>query len=81
MQKPIQRPVEVLATGGFQGSRESLVPATNAKLSEYAAAVGLAGQEGHIFRRVVGWSCLLVYCLSRSERCRSASSLPRTRLP
>ncbi|MDQ0464614.1 dTDP-4-amino-4,6-dideoxygalactose transaminase [Caulobacter ginsengisoli] len=31
---------------GFQGSRESLVPATNAKLSEYAAAVGLAALDG-----------------------------------
>ena len=25
-----------------------------------AAAVGLGGQEGHIFRRVIGWSLLLV---------------------
>jgi dTDP-4-amino-4,6-dideoxygalactose transaminase len=31
---------------GFQGSRESLVPATNAKLSEYAAAAGLAALDG-----------------------------------
>ncbi len=31
---------------GFEGSRESLVPATNAKLSEYAAAVGLAALDG-----------------------------------
>jgi lactate permease len=30
-----------------------------------AAAVGLAGKEGDIFRRVVGWSllCLLVMCV------------------
>lgn len=33
-------------TFGFAGSRESLVPATNAKLSEYAAAVGLAALDG-----------------------------------
>jgi dTDP-4-amino-4,6-dideoxygalactose transaminase len=33
-------------TFGFQGNRESLVPATNAKLSEYAAAVGLAALDG-----------------------------------
>jgi len=30
---------------GFKGSREACVPATNAKLSEYAAAVGLAGLD------------------------------------
>jgi dTDP-4-amino-4,6-dideoxygalactose transaminase len=35
-----------LTSFGFQGSRESLVPGTNAKLSEYAAAVGLAALEG-----------------------------------
>ncbi len=29
-----------------------------------AAAVGLAGQEGHIFRRVVGWSALLVLIMA-----------------
>jgi dTDP-4-amino-4,6-dideoxygalactose transaminase len=35
-----------LTTYGFQGSRDSLTPATNAKLSEYAAAVGLAALDG-----------------------------------
>ncbi|MDB5425655.1 MAG: DegT/DnrJ/EryC1/StrS aminotransferase [Phenylobacterium sp.] len=35
-----------LTTYGFWGSRESLIPATNAKLSEYAAAVGLAALDG-----------------------------------
>jgi dTDP-4-amino-4,6-dideoxygalactose transaminase len=30
---------------GFKGSRESAMPATNAKLSEYAAAVGMAGLD------------------------------------
>lgn len=34
-----------LTTFGFQDSRESQAPATNAKLSEYAAAVGLAGLD------------------------------------
>jgi lactate permease len=29
-----------------------------------AAAVGLAGQEGHIFRRVVGWSVVLVLLMA-----------------
>lgn len=37
--------VRQLSTFGFQGSRESQVPATNAKLSEYAAAVGLAALD------------------------------------
>jgi dTDP-4-amino-4,6-dideoxygalactose transaminase len=37
--------VRSLTTFGFQGSRESHVPATNAKLSEYAAAVGLASLD------------------------------------
>lgn len=31
---------------GFNGARDSLIPATNAKLSEYAAAVGLAALDG-----------------------------------
>lgn len=38
--------VRQLSTFGFQGSRDSLAPATNAKLSEYAAAVGLAALDG-----------------------------------
>lgn len=38
--------VRRLSTFGFHGSRESQVPATNAKLSEYAAAVGLAALDG-----------------------------------
>jgi lactate permease len=29
-----------------------------------AAAVGLAGQEGDIFRRVVGWSVVLVLLMA-----------------
>jgi dTDP-4-amino-4,6-dideoxygalactose transaminase len=37
--------VRQLTTFGFQGSRESRIPATNAKLSEYAAAVGLAALD------------------------------------
>lgn len=37
--------VRQLTTFGFQGSRDSLIPATNAKLSEYAAAVGLAALD------------------------------------
>lgn len=37
--------VRQLTTFGFQDSRESQLPATNAKLSEYAAAVGLAALD------------------------------------
>ena len=37
--------VRRLTTFGFHGGRESQVAATNAKLSEYAAAVGLAGLD------------------------------------
>jgi dTDP-4-amino-4,6-dideoxygalactose transaminase len=37
--------VRQLTTFGFQSSRESHAPATNAKLSEYAAAVGLAALD------------------------------------
>ena len=29
-----------------------------------AAAVGMAGQEGVLFRRVVGWSLLLVFLMA-----------------
>ena len=35
-----------LTTFGFQNSRLSQMPATNAKLSEYTAAVGLAALDG-----------------------------------
>jgi dTDP-4-amino-4,6-dideoxygalactose transaminase len=38
--------VRQLTTFGFQGGRESLIPATNAKISEYACAVGLAALDG-----------------------------------
>lgn len=38
--------VRQLTTYGFQGSRDANFPATNAKLSEYAAAVGLAALDG-----------------------------------
>jgi dTDP-4-amino-4,6-dideoxygalactose transaminase len=37
--------VRQLTTFGFCGSRESQIPATNAKLSEYAAAIGLAAMD------------------------------------
>ena len=34
-----------ITTFGFQGSRQSQIPATNAKISEYAGAVGLAALD------------------------------------
>ncbi len=37
--------VRQLTTFGFSGSRDSQIPATNAKLSEYAAAIGLAALD------------------------------------
>jgi dTDP-4-amino-4,6-dideoxygalactose transaminase len=39
------RRIRETTTYGFQGTRESRFPATNAKLSEYAAAVGLAALD------------------------------------
>lgn len=42
----LARNVRQLTTFGFNGTRESLIPATNAKLSEYAGAVGLAALDG-----------------------------------
>ena len=41
----LSRRVRQLTTFGFQGSRESGIPATNAKISEYAAAIGLAALD------------------------------------
>ena len=41
----LSRRVRQLTTFGFRGSRESQIPATNAKLSEYTAAVGLAAMD------------------------------------
>lgn len=38
--------IRALSSFGFRGSRLSHTPATNAKLSEYAAAVGLASLDG-----------------------------------
>ncbi|MGA0601680.1 aminotransferase class I/II-fold pyridoxal phosphate-dependent enzyme [Caulobacter sp. KR2-114] len=41
----LARRVRELTSFGFRGARESQMPATNAKLSEYAAAVGLAALD------------------------------------
>lgn len=41
----LARKVRLLSVYGFQGSRESRAPATNSKLSEYAAAVGMAAMD------------------------------------
>jgi dTDP-4-amino-4,6-dideoxygalactose transaminase len=42
----LARRLRQLTSFGFHGTRDSLIPATNAKLSEYAAAVGLAALDG-----------------------------------
>jgi dTDP-4-amino-4,6-dideoxygalactose transaminase len=41
----LARTVRLQSVYGFQGSRESRMPATNSKLSEYAAAVGMAALD------------------------------------
>jgi dTDP-4-amino-4,6-dideoxygalactose transaminase len=41
----LARKVRLQSVYGFQGNRESRVPATNSKLSEYAAAVGMAAMD------------------------------------
>ena len=46
---------------GFQGTREALVPATNGKLSEYAAAIGLAGLDEWANRRAAFQTAALRY--------------------
>lgn len=43
--KVLAERVRQLTTYGFKGSRQSLIAATNAKLSEYAGAVGLAALD------------------------------------
>ncbi|WP_296595296.1 DegT/DnrJ/EryC1/StrS family aminotransferase [Phenylobacterium sp.] len=43
--------VRLKANFGFQGTREAQTPATNGKLSEYAAAIGLAGLDEWDTRR------------------------------
>jgi len=46
---------------GFQGTREALTPATNGKLSEYAAAIGLAGLDEWPARRAAFQKAALRY--------------------
>jgi dTDP-4-amino-4,6-dideoxygalactose transaminase len=41
----LARKVRLQSVYGFQGNRDSRVPATNSKLSEYAAAVGMAAMD------------------------------------
>ena len=45
LDKSLIREIRSLANFGFDGSRESLKPAANSKMSEYAAAVGLAAMD------------------------------------
>jgi len=43
--------IRALTSFGFSGSREAILPGTNAKLNEYQAALGLAGLDGWAGRR------------------------------
>lgn len=52
---------------GFHGSRESQIPAMNAKLSEYAAAVGLAAFDEWSQKRA-GWKKLTDMFCGRLQR-------------
>lgn len=49
--KELAKAVRMQGNFGFYGSRESLIVGTNAKLSEYAAAVGLAELDGWADKR------------------------------
>jgi dTDP-4-amino-4,6-dideoxygalactose transaminase len=53
--------VRLKANFGFQGSREAQTPATNGKLSEYAAAIGLAGLDEWTARRAAFQAVALRY--------------------
>ncbi len=59
---------------GFEGSREAQLQATNAKLSEYAAAVGLAGLDEWAGRREAWRNRALRY--RRNLEAVSGASLP-----
>jgi dTDP-4-amino-4,6-dideoxygalactose transaminase len=54
--------VRLKANFGFTGSREAQTPATNGKLSEYAAAIGLAGLDEWTARRDAFQAVALRYC-------------------
>lgn len=53
--------VRLKANFGFRGSREAQTPATNGKLSEYAAALGLAGLDEWDARRAAFQAVALRY--------------------
>lgn len=67
--------VRLRANFGFHGSREAKVAGTNAKLSEYAAAVGLAGLDEWDARRAAFQSAALRYCANLAAEPR-ANVLP-----
>lgn len=54
--------VRLKANFGFYGSRIAQTPATNGKLSEYAAAIGLAGLDEWDQRRAAFQAVALRYC-------------------
>lgn len=53
--------VRLKANFGFKGSREAQTPATNGKLSEYAAAIGLAGLDEWDQRRAAFQAAAMRY--------------------
>lgn len=53
--------VRLKANFGFQGTREAQTPATNGKLSEYAAAIGLAGLDAWEQRRAAFQAAAMRY--------------------
>jgi dTDP-4-amino-4,6-dideoxygalactose transaminase len=59
--------VRQLSAFGFRGSREARFPATNAKLGEYSAAVGLAGLDA--------WSSTRLRFCAAAQRLRIALAL------
>ncbi len=67
--------VQLHANFGFHGSREAKVRGTNAKLSEYAAAVGLAGLDEWPARRAAFQAAALRYGANLADEPR-ATVLP-----
>ena len=62
--------VRRLTQFGFLGTREAVLPGTNAKLSEYAAAVGLAGLDSWPETRIRWLAATARYRQALPSRCR-----------
>jgi len=69
--------IRVRGNFGFQGTRDAVVPAVNAKLSEYHAAVGHAGLDEWTEARAEWMAVALTYreAFSESKRVRMAEGL------